>query len=148
MATRVAATNAIFASVNVTTLQAPALRASLQRAIHLMTKADRGSPEIRRALFTSIAQTFDRVRESGEAGTAEADRLLPFDASELKTLLFGPSTDVEATRMLRAEAIVAIGKASKGVLEQMRSEVEAVTAEEVSPGVRDRLGLAAKAHGL
>jgi hypothetical protein len=131
----VAATNAIFASVNVALLQNAELCRTLQKVVRVVARSDVTSSEMRRAVFASIAATFDRIRENSDG----RDRLVDFDGTELKTLLFGTFPSVEASRLLRADALLAISKASLAVWKQIEKDVGLLTAEEVSPVVRERL---------
>lgn len=137
LAARVAATTATLASVNATLLRDPDLCDSLQRALTLLAKADTSSADVRRALYTSLAQTFTRIRDSRDA---DADRLHALDPTALKTLLFTAYTNVEAARMLRADALVSMRTASTSLWGKLQEEVGALAAEEVSPAVRERLG--------
>jgi hypothetical protein len=139
--TRVAATGALFSAVNPTLLSEPDLSRTMHHAIEIAASMGPRSLDVRRSLFGGVTKLFDRVRESGKGGRVD------FDASALKALLFGPNVDIEALRVLRADAIDAIAKSSALVMSKVRDEVSGIRREEVSPAVRERLDAALKRGG-
>ena len=71
---------------------------------------------VRRALYGSLAKLFDRV---GAEGTGDS---VDFDVTNLKIALFRGDVEIEALRLLRAEAIAAISKASPTMSLKMKGE--------------------------
>ncbi|KAK5173412.1 proteasome component M29 [Saxophila tyrrhenica] len=136
MAAHVAAINALCAGVNPALSQDDAVGKKLQKAFDIAARVIATPADVRRALFDSVAKVFGRIREAGKG--ADID----MDVTSLKTILFGPNVDIEALRLLRADALLAIRKAAPGVIAKMRGEVEEIREKEVSGAVRERLGKA------
>lgn len=135
-ATNVAATDALFASVNPSVSKGTPLNQILLRAIDSVASMQSRTPGVRRAFYAGLTKASERIQ-----GAGEGDRI-DFDMSGLKTLLFGPDAEVEAVRLLKADAIVAIAKASTALASQIRAEVLALKDDEKSSIVRDRLAMA------
>ncbi len=133
VATHVAAINAILASVNPATAQDKALSRNLQKALDTAGSVDAASADVRRALFGSTTKAFDRIREAGKGAQ------LDLDVSSLKSILFGPNVDIEALRLLRADALLAIKKSSPSLLSSMKNELAEIRRQEVSRNVLERL---------
>lgn len=130
----VAAIEALFASVNPSVSQGKDLQEALTKAIDAVAGMPERSSSARRALYPSVTGVFGRMGESG-AGVPR------FEVEKLKALLFGPDAEVEAIRLLRAEAIVAACRTSSWLAGEVRSEVERLQGEESSKQVLDRLRL-------
>lgn len=135
-ATRVAAIEALFASVNPSILQASDLQHALTRSLDVVASMPDRSLGVRRALYPSMGKMFGRIKETG----VEVPR---FDLSSLRALLFSADAEVEAVRLLRADAVVAAAKALPWLVQEVRSELEKWTAGETSKPVLDRLAGAA-----
>ena len=133
MATHVAAVNAMFGSVNPVASQGEALTKRLQITFEMAAKVNSAPADVRRALFGSIKKLFDRIHEAGQGAK------LDFDVSSLKSILFSSNVDIEALRLLRADVLVAVSKASPALLLKMRSEVSDIHRGEVARTVRERL---------
>lgn len=133
-ATRVAAIEALFASVNPTVAPGPNLQEALTKAMDAVASMPNRSAGVRRALYPSMARTFDRLPKA-------AGEVPRFDVRSLKQLLFGEAVEVEveAVRLLRAEAIVAVTRAAGWLAEEVKSEVAAVKRGERSAAVQKRL---------
>lgn len=123
-ATNVAATEALFASVNPAVSQGKDLQEALTNAIDAVASMRNRSASVRRVLYPSIAKLFTRMEK--------ASGVPQFNTGGLKTLLFGSDAEAEAIRLLRADAIVAVTKASSWLAEEVRSEVEELRSREVS----------------
>lgn len=136
----VAAIEALFASVNPSVSQGKDLQEALTKAIDAVASMPERSSSVRRALYPSVKQVFGRMEETGSG-------VPRFEVDGLKGLLFGPDAEVEAIRLLRADAIVAACRASSWLAGEVRSEVERLGGEERSKPVLDRLRLCATAEG-
>ena len=90
---------------------------------------------VQRAAFGSVKRMFESMPKE------EGDRI-DFDVSSLKSVLFSQDVEIEAIRLLRADAVVAICKSSPTLASKIRTEVLARMEEERSAVVRDRLKLA------
>lgn len=121
-----AAIDALFTSVNPAVSQGKDLQEALTKAIDAVAGMESRSSGVRRTLYPSLAKMFARM-EKGSGGVPR------FDISKLKVLLFGSDAEVEAVRMLRADAIVAVTKASPWLAEEVKSDVDAWRATESSP---------------
>lgn len=78
---------------------------------------------------------------------SKQQRQIDFDAAsvnDIKSLLFGPTVAIEAVRLIRAEAIVTILKASPLLGAELAGDVRALVTGEMSSTVRDRLSAALK----
>lgn len=126
-----AATEALFASVNPAVSQGKDLQEALTKAVDAVASMQSRSASVRRVLYPGIAKLFARM----EKGTG----VPRFDLSSLKALLFGTDAEVEAVRVLRADAIVAVTKAAPWAADEVRSAVEDWRESEVSRTVLDRL---------
>ena len=135
-----AATEALFASISPSVSDAARLNEALTNAISLMASMQSQSQSLRRALYGSLAKLFDRIRNQGRGDVVD------FDLTGLKNVLFGPDVDIEALRLLRADAIVSIFKTSPAVALKIEKETAALQAEEHSKNVRDRLAQALTSH--
>ena len=131
-----AAVEALFASVNPSVLQYDELNSALINAIKLVASMENHSANVRRAVYGSLAKTFGRILDEKGEG-------IDLDLDNLKSVLFGRDIETEALRLLRADAILAVSKASSKLASKMRSEVLVLKGEEVSSIVRDRLAAAA-----
>lgn len=131
--THVAAIEALFASVNPSCSDAARLNSDLAGAFDIVAAMPYHAASVRRAYFGSIAKLFDRIKldAKGEA--------VDFDAANLKTILFGSDVEIEAIRLLRADAIVSIGKSSPSLMSKIKDDISILQAGENSSNVRDRL---------
>lgn len=128
-----AATEALFASISPAASDTAQLNTALTAAIDLVASMSYHPASLRRAYFGSLAKLFDRIRLQGKG--EEVD----FDLQSLKTTLFGSDVEIEAIRLLRADAIVSIGRSSPKLLGKMKDEISALQTGEKSSNVRDRL---------
>lgn len=126
-ATSVAAIEALFASVNPAVSQGKDLQEALTKAFDVVASMPSRSSSVRRALYPSIAELFNRLEKGSEVPR--------FDLSSLKSLLFGSDVEVEAVRLLRANAIVAVTKAARWLREEVKSEVQGVREGELAKSV-------------
>ncbi len=137
--TRAAAVQALFSGINPAVLPQEQLSSALQNALALVSGVQVDSAEMRRTLFTSIAELFDRVRKENKGSQLE------IESKDLIATLFGSSVDTEALRMLRADAALAVSKTSPAHLGRaIRDAVSDAERQEVSPMVRERLKAALK----
>ena len=127
------AIEALFASINPATSDAEQLNGTIPSAIQLLAAMSYHPASVRRAYYGSVAKVFDRIRLAGKG--QEFD----FDLRDLKTTLFAADVEIEALRLLRAEAVVSIGKASPSVASKMKDDILALKNSEKSSNVRDRL---------
>ena len=127
----VAAIEALFASVNPAVSKGKDLQEALTKAIDAVASVQNRSASLRRVLYPSLAKLFTRMKNG--SGVPQ------FDIASLKVLLFGTDAEVEAVRLLRADAIVAVTNASRWLAEEMKPEVEALRASEPSQTVLGRL---------
>jgi proteasome component ECM29 len=131
--THVAAIEALFASVNPTTSEAKQLNSTLTSAINLVASMSYHPASVRRAYYGSLLHVFDRIRLRNKGQDID------FDLTSLKTTLFGSDVEIEALRLLRADAILSIGKTSPNLTLKMKDDISALLADEKSSNVRDRL---------
>ena len=127
-----AAIEAIFASVNPFVSQDDHLNQMLTKALDLMALMQKQSSSVRRAFYGSLTKTFDRIRQQGKGDGID------LDANTLKIALFSPDVEVEAVRLLRADAVGAICKSSPKLASRIKGGVVALKDEEKSATVRDR----------
>jgi proteasome component ECM29 len=125
------ATEALFASVNPSVAQGKELQEALTRVLDAVAAMQNRSSGLRRVLYPGIAQLFARMEKSGDVPR--------FETGNLKRLLFGSDIEVEAVRLLRAEAIVAVTKASPWLAAEVRSDIQALRDAEASATVLARL---------
>lgn len=135
-ATHVAAIDALYASINPFVLQGSHLNQVLLKATNLVASIQFHPPGLRRAYFGSLAKAFDRIREAKQGG------YIDLDLESLESTMLNAELDIEALRLLRAEAIVAIGRCSPTMASKTRTRVEALTEKENSKNVRDLLSSA------
>ena len=124
-----AAIEAMLASVNTTVSQGKDLQEALSKAINAIASVQTKSSNIRRTLYPSLAKLFGRL---------EKGAMPRFDLSSLKSILFGTDVEVEAIRLLRADAIVAAME-QPWLAEEVRSDLDATRASESSKSVLARL---------
>jgi proteasome component ECM29 len=129
----VAAIEALFASINPGISDAEQLSGTLTSAIRLVASMSYHPASVRRAYYGSLAKVFDRIRLAGKGQSID------FDLKDLKTTMFASDVEIEALRLVRADAIVSIGKASPSVGLKMKEDILALQASEKSANVRDRL---------
>lgn len=114
-----AAIEALFASVNPAVAQGKDLQEALTKTIDAVAgmqgTVSSSSLGVRRALYPSIAQMFARMEKQG------CDVPGDFDSSNLQRLLARPDVEVEAVRVLRTDAILAVKKASPALGEELGS---------------------------
>ena len=133
-----AAVSALLASINPSVSDDARLSGALADAIALVASMQYPSASVRRAFYGSLGKVFDRIGQEGKGGSVE------LDLTNLKTTLFGADVEIEALRLLRADAILAICKSSPTMFSKMKNEMRKLEAEEKSWVVRDRLGQAFK----
>lgn len=139
MATQhVAAVEAVFASINPSVSDGARLSSALTDAITLVASMHHHPAGVRRVFYGGLAKVFDRIRQKGKGDS------INFDLTALKTLFFGPEIGIEALRLVRADAIVAIEKSSPTLALKMKEEVGTLEILEKSSVVRDRLAQAFK----
>lgn len=92
------------------------------------------SASVWRSTYSGLTHLFTRLEQEGEG-----DSLRPDMQGYLKALLFGPDPGTEALRLLRADALVAMAKASPTQASALQADVLALVKEERSNAVRDRL---------
>ena len=131
--THVAAIEALFASVNPTISEAKQLNTTLTSAINLVASMSYHPASVRRVYYGSLLKVFDRIRLRNKGQDID------FDLTSLKTTLFGSDVEIEALRLLRADALLSIGKSSPNLTLKMQDEISALLADEKSSNVRDRL---------
>jgi proteasome component ECM29 len=129
----VAAIEALFASINPTTSDAKQLNGTLTSAINVVASMSYHPASVRRAYYGSLLKVFERIR----LGNKGQD--IDFDLTGLRTTLFGSDVEIEALRLLRADAILSIGKSSPRLTSKMQDDISALLADEKSSNVRDRL---------
>ena len=134
-ATHVAAIEAIFASINPAMLDDKQLGATLTKAIDLVASMSYHPASVRRAYYGNLTKVLDRIRQQDQGGNID------IDLASLKATLFGSDVEIEALRMLRADAIVSMFKTSPILTLKMKNEIVALHADEKSSAVRDRLAL-------
>lgn len=93
-----------------------------------------------RSTYDGLSSVFSRMSKQQRQVTLDAAAV-----HDIKSLLFGPDVPIEAVRLLRAEAIVAIVKASPGLGAELAGDVREVMTGERSKQVRDRLSAAVAA---
>ena len=133
-----AAIEAMFASINPSVLDGARLEGALADAINLVASMQYQPATVLRVFYRSLVNVFDRIRQCGKGDGID------FNSTTLKSLLFGPDLGVEALRLVRADAIVAIRKASPALALKMKEDVGALEILEKSSVVRDRLAQASK----
>lgn len=131
--THVAAIEALLGSINPAASEATQLNANLKDAIDLVGSMSYHAASVRRAYYGSLAKAFDRIRENGKGEGID------FDLKNLKMTMFGSDVEIEAIRLLRADAIISIKKSSAALASKMSDEVRELQASEKSSTVRDRL---------
>jgi len=129
----VAAIEALFASINPTTSEAKQLNGTLTSAINLVASMSYHPASVRRAYYGSLLKVFERIRLRNKG------QGIDFDLTGLRTTLFGSDVEIEALRLLRADAILSIGKTSPSLTSRMQDDISALLADEKSSNVRDRL---------
>lgn len=112
---RVAAIEALFASVNPQVSQGKELQEALSKAIDAVAAMPNKTSGVQRVLYPSLAKMLGKI---------EPGAVPRFDVGGLRTLLFGDDVGVEAIRLLRAEAVAAAAK-QPWVAEEMKSDLEA-----------------------
>lgn len=140
-ATNAGAIEALFASVNPAACQAEDIAQKLSRAMHEVAcaKTGTGAPSLR-STYDGLSSVFDRM--------SKQQRRVDFDAASVKdirSLLFGPTIPIEAVRLIRAEAIVTIAKASSQLGNELAVDIRELMTREASTQIRDRLAGALKA---
>ena len=128
-----AAIEALFASINPATSDAEQLNGTLSKAIRLVASMSYHPASVRRIYYGSLVKVFDRIRLAGKGQSVD------FDLKHLKTTMFASDVEIEALRLLRADAIVSIGNASPSVGLKMKDDILALKNSEKSANVRDRL---------
>ena len=129
--THVAAIEAIYSSINPAVASAD-IDQMLVNATRMVATMQSYPTNVRRALYSSLAKAFDRVREKGRGESID------FDEVDLKSLLFR-SEDIEALRLVRADALVAICKTSPALRAKLSTAIAALRADEKAPTVKHRL---------
>lgn len=124
-----AAIEALFASVNPAVSQGKDLQEALTKTIDAVASMQNKTATVRRVLYPSLAKLFGRIPKGA---------LEHFDLSNLNALLFGTDGEVEAIRLLRADAIVAAME-QPWVAEEVRSDLQALRSAEGSKTVLGRL---------
>lgn len=108
------------------------LSGKVSNAIDLASRVKLPSARIRKASYESLGRAFRRF------GQHDAGASIEFDISVLKTFLFN-SEEIEALRLARADAIVAVNQCSPQLAAKMGAEIRELKQSERSPAVRDRL---------
>lgn len=135
-----AAVEALFAAITPSVMNGAQLKDALTNATTLVASMQYHPTRVQRAFYASIAKTFDRIGLEGKGNNVE------LDLTTLKTALFSSNVEVEALRLLRADAIGAISKSSPTMSMKMKDDVSALLALETSSNVRDRLAQALAGH--
>ncbi|KAK3715259.1 proteasome component M29 [Vermiconidia calcicola] len=132
-ATRVAAIYAVFSAINPSMLHESHLNHTLAKVVELVASIPSLSANERRTLYDGLGKVFDRIRQHDKRDQ------ISFDVSNLRNCLFGMDIEIEALRLNRADAIVAIAKSSPGLVSNMKDDIQALMDQEKSSLVRDRL---------
>ena len=126
----------------------------ISRAVTTVGAIPIQAPAVWRAVFTSLTAVFDRCSGHGAsaaglpgaggttgaaAATAPLPALEPAVVQSLRALLFRADLSIEALRLLRADAIVALARTWPALVVELQPDVAVLRAEEQSPLVRDRL---------
>ncbi|KAF2169020.1 hypothetical protein M409DRAFT_52992 [Zasmidium cellare ATCC 36951] len=139
-ATIAAAIEAVFASINPAAMQSDSLQRQSSRAIHVVASSKPATQAGLRSAYKGLASMAKRIEE--EKRHVELD---PESIQGLKSLLFGPVVGIEAIRLTRADALVALTKMSPSLSTQVEGDIRALISSEVSSAVRDRLAAAVRA---
>lgn len=102
------------------------------------TKTATGAPSLR-STFEGLSSVFARMSKQGRHVKLDEAAV-----KDVKALLFGPAVSIEAVRLVRAEAIVAMVKAEPLLGSEIAGEVRELMTGEMSSQVRDRLSAAIK----
>ena len=133
-ATHVAAIEAVYSSINPAIASAD-INQMLVDATRLIATMQSHPTNARRAYYISLAKVFDRIREKGRGESID------FHEVDLKSLLFR-SEDIEALRLVRADALVAICNTSPALKAKLSTDISALRADEKALTVRNRLDAA------
>ena len=133
-ATHAAAVEAILASAHADVLKGDALTTLTSRILALIAAKRSPSTAVWRSSYTALTQLSKYWETKSERSAFGPAGLQP-----LKALLFDSDLGIEALRLLRADAIVAVAKVSAGLTTEMRDGVSILLADEKSKAVRDRL---------
>ena len=133
-ATHVAAIEAVYSSINPAVATADINR-MLISATRLVATMQSYPTNARRAFYIGLAKAFDRIREKRRGESIDLNEV------DLKSLLFR-SEDIEALRLVRADALVAICKTSPALKAKLSTDISALRADEKALTVRNRLDTA------
>ena len=95
-----AATEAIFASINPSLSNGGALNELLSESIDKVVSGHILSTGHRRVLYESLGKVFGRIKAANKGDEID------FDITSLKSALFGQDVEIEALRLVRAETIL------------------------------------------
>lgn len=95
-----AATEAIFASINPGVSNGAALSELLSDGIDKVVAGHLQSTAHRRVFYESLGKVFGRIKAAGKGGE------INFDITSLKSALFAQAVEIEALRLVRADTIL------------------------------------------
>ncbi|KAI7191871.1 ARM repeat-containing protein [Hortaea werneckii] len=128
------AVESLFASINPRVLKGSELTQAITRTLGTSAAIPSPSLTVWRSTYAGLKQLLERLNDAGEGGCLQSGSQDP-----LRRLLFLRAPPTEALRLMRADAIAALVKASPPLASEMRPDVLALLGEETSPAVRDRL---------
>ena len=130
----------LFASINPIVLKGEKLAQAVLRALGAAAALPTPSFTVWRSAYAGLKELFGKVNTAGEVSC-----LGPGMQGSIRVLLFTSDPGTEALRLLRADTIIALTKASPLMASELRSDVLALVENEKSAPVRDRLAPAAMA---
>jgi proteasome component ECM29 len=127
------ALEAMLASVNPFAARGESLDRVISKVLDAVSTVFPLNSGLYRALYGGLAELCRRVREAGEGSSVGHDPDL------WKKCLFESQLEIEALRLLRADAVVEACKTSEALGTQVKEDVIELRERETSKSVRDRL---------